>query len=131
MTINPVPGTSRSDESVIVSPVVRTNSSAASQSKTVSGAPDSGTRPKAEIPDSNNVSAAAEMSQDEVCVQRDSSPNGQIVIKYLDSEGNLILQIPSTQVLGLAKAIEQALQDGAESIKQERPGSQKAEGGKF
>jgi uncharacterized FlaG/YvyC family protein len=70
------------------------------------------------------------MSQDEVRVQRDSGVNSQIVIKYLDSKGNLILQIPSSQVLGLARAIEQALEDGAQSGKSEPSGSQSAEGGK-
>jgi len=53
----------------------------------------------------------SEMAQDEVQVQRDSQSNDEIVIKYVDRAGNLILQVPSSQVLGLARAIEQALAD--------------------
>jgi len=46
---------------------------------------------------------------DEVQVQQGSQTDGRIVIKYLDASGNVILQIPSSQVLGLARAIDQAL----------------------
>ncbi|HTS04380.1 MAG TPA: hypothetical protein VMP68_02275 [Candidatus Eisenbacteria bacterium] len=130
MSINPVPGTGPSEQAVFVSPAARAASSGATQSHTAAAPPDSGTQPKSETQTSHDPSAAREMSQDEVCVQRDSGLNGQIVIRYLDSEGNLILQIPSSQVLGLAKAIEQALEDGVQPAKPERSGSRPAEGGK-
>lgn len=54
-------------------------------------------------------SPAPETLKDEVQVQRGRETDGKIVIKYLDHSGNLILQIPSSQVLGLARAIDQAL----------------------
>jgi hypothetical protein len=53
-----------------------------------------------------------EMPQDEVQVQRDSQ--NQIVIKYLDGSGKVIFQVPSSQVLALQQAIEQALEDQAQ-----------------
>ncbi|HKT87258.1 MAG TPA: hypothetical protein VJQ59_02395 [Candidatus Sulfotelmatobacter sp.] len=78
-------------------------------------------------PSSN--SPAPETLQDEVQVQRGSETDGKIVIKYLDHSGNLILQIPSSQVLGLARAIDQALDeqqksrasDGASSAQGAKP----------
>ena len=54
-----------------------------------------------------------QMPQDEVQVQRVNGAGGDIVIRYLDASGNLILQIPSSQVLGLARAVEQALEEQA------------------
>lgn len=60
-------------------------------------------------PAPSSDSPAPETLQDEVQVQRGRETDGKIVIKYLDHSGNLILQIPSSQVLGLARAIDQAL----------------------
>lgn len=130
MSINPVPATGPSEQAVFVNTAARAPSPAAPQPQTSPVAPDSGPKPKSETHSSHDLSAASQMSQDEVRVQRDSGVNGQIVIKYLDSEGNLILQIPSSQVLGLARAIEQALEDGAQARKSEPAGPQSAEGGK-
>jgi len=50
------------------------------------------------------------MAQDEVQVQRTDGVSGDIVIKYVDASGSLILQIPSEQVLGLARAVERAIE---------------------
>jgi len=55
------------------------------------------------------------MPQDEVQVQRDSGTNGDIVIKYMDHFGNVVLQIPSSQVLGVAHAIDQELAQEAKA----------------
>ena len=130
MSINPVPGSGPSEQGAFVRTADRAASSAAPQSQMASAPPDSGIKPKSETHSSHDLSAASGISQDEVSVQRDSGLNGQIVIRYLDTQGNLILQIPSSQVLGLAKAIEQALQDESNLAKPERSGSQAAEGGK-
>ena len=51
--------------------------------------------------------------QDEVEVQRESG--NRIVIKYLDASGRLIFQVPTSQVLELNKAIEQALEHQAQT----------------
>ena len=48
-------------------------------------------------------------------VQRDSQTNGEVVIKYLDHAGNLILQVPSSQMIGLARAIEEDFQQEAKA----------------
>jgi type II secretory pathway component HofQ len=69
--------------------------------------PDMGPRSNREVPQPQSAPATFELPQDEVQVQRDPAGSGQIVIKYLDGKGNLILQVPSSQVLGLARAIEQ------------------------
>ena len=75
--------------------------------------PDSGTKPREEIRSSQPPSEPRETPQDEVQVQRTNGASGDIVIKYLDASGNLILQIPSAQVLGLARAVERALEEQA------------------
>ena len=43
-------------------------------------------------------------------MQRDSQADDQIVVRYMDDKGNLILQVPSQQVLSVAHAIGQDLQ---------------------
>ena len=73
----------------------------------------SGTKPTVETPSGKLTSPAPEMPQDEVEVQRANDGSGDIVIRYMDPNGNLILQIPSSQVLGLARAIEHALEEQA------------------
>jgi hypothetical protein len=80
-----------------------------------SGAANSGTSPKQETSQPNQASAFAEFPQDEVQVQRDSQTNGDIVIRYVDHLGDLVLQVPSSQVLGLARAIDQALNQEAKA----------------
>lgn len=62
-------------------------------------------------PGPSRNSEAPLAAEDEVQVQQGSQTDGKIVIKYLDHSGNLILQIPSSQVLGLARAIDQALDE--------------------
>lgn len=78
-------------------------------------ATDSGTRPKREIHASPNGVPSPEMPADEIQVQQDSQTHGRIVIRYLDHEGEVILQVPSAQVLDLQQAIEQALEQQAKS----------------
>jgi hypothetical protein len=73
-----------------------------------------GDRPKQEIHDPAQATPSPEMPQDEVQVQQDGR-DGKIVIRYLDGSGNLILQIPSAQVLGLARAVDQALAEQAKN----------------
>ena len=89
--------------------------------------PNSGARPKQEVPNASTSSQLAEMPEDEVQVQQDSQTNGRIVIRYLDQAGDLILQVPSSQVLGLARAIDQALQQQAQA--RTKNGTEGGEGG--
>ncbi|HEV2398256.1 MAG TPA: hypothetical protein VGS27_15045 [Candidatus Sulfotelmatobacter sp.] len=76
-------------------------------------ATDSGTRPKQEIHGSPSSARSPEMTADEIQVQQDRQTHGRIVIRYLDHAGDVILQVPSAQVLGLQQAIEQALEQQA------------------
>jgi len=92
-----------------------------SQQETKAERPVSDPDPKQEIVNRRQAPQAAELPQDEVQVQRDTDGNGQIVIRYLDHSGQVILQVPSSQVLGLARAIEQALE------KQTKDRTEKAE----
>jgi hypothetical protein len=77
--------------------------------------PGSGNLPKQEIRAPQRAPAPIEMPQDEVQVQRDNETNGAIVVKYLDHSGSVILQVPSSQVLGLMRAIDQDFQEAAKA----------------
>jgi hypothetical protein len=72
--------------------------------------PDSGTPPDAEPARASNVSSLSEVPKDEVEVQRDSQNNGEIVVRYMDHAGNLILQMPSEQVLNVTRSIDEDLE---------------------
>jgi len=80
-----------------------------------SSQPESGNAPKQEASVSPNPASSSELPQDEVQVQRDSQTNGDIVVKYLDHSGNVIVQIPSTELLGLARAINEDFQRQAKA----------------
>jgi hypothetical protein len=70
--------------------------------------PETGTPPKQDLPGVKNVPSPPELPQDEVQVQRDSQNRDEVVIKYLDkASGDLILQIPSAEVLSVAHGIYQ------------------------
>ncbi len=72
----------------------------------------SGTNPKPEIANAQSETHSLETSRDVVQVQQDGG-DGKIVIRYLDGSGNVILQIPSSQLLGLSRAIGEALDEQA------------------
>lgn len=71
--------------------------------------PESGPPPIRQTKIPPNQKKSVELPQDEVQVQRDSQ--NQIVIKYLDGSGRVIFQVPSSQIVALQRAIEQALED--------------------
>jgi hypothetical protein len=92
--------------------------------------PISGPSPKPETHNPSNTAASSQMPEDEVQVQRDSEANGAIVIKYVDKFGHVVFQVPSSQVLGVAQAIDQEL--AAEAKARENAGGTQPEsiGGK-
>ena len=95
------------------------------------GAPqgtDSGSNPKQEVPVTQAPAPVLEMPQDEVQVQRDNQANDEIVIRYVDGSGNLILQVPSSQVLNLAREAAQTLRQQTAS-QTDRVEVTKGEGG--
>jgi hypothetical protein len=108
MSINPVPiiVPGSATELADANPQKRPN--AAQEENPVQPIP--GTSPKQESNSTQPAAASTELPQDEVQVLRDSQTNGEVVIKYLDHAGNLIVQIPSSQMLGVTRAIEQDFQ---------------------
>ena len=113
MSINPVQQPDPISGARATDGSVRAASTFHSAGSTRPVAPDLGSGPKREIHDQPSTSEASDLSQDEVQVQHDGG-DGQIVIRYLDGSGNLILQIPSSQVLGLARAVDEALRQDQE-----------------
>jgi len=80
-----------------------------------SSPPEAGNAPKQDINVSENKASSSELPQDEVQLQRDSQTNGDIVVKYMDHSGNVILQVPSTELLGLARSITEEFQSQAKA----------------
>jgi len=78
--------------------------------------PGTGTQPKQEDPAVKNLPFPAELPRDEVQVQRDAQIRDEVVIKYLDTaSGDLILQIPSAEVLSVNRGIYQEFQQQAKA----------------
>ena len=113
MSINPVQTISYATPASPTTAAVRSSHARTPDPQGPSTPPNSGPEPRQEIRSRPRTSEGSEIAKDEVQVQRDSESNGQIVIKYLDHSGRVILQIPSSQVLGLARAIERALEEQA------------------
>lgn len=112
MGINPVASLS----SIAESTDARTSRTQASQA--AGGAVDgtnSGNDRKQETPAVQPTTPVVEIPQDEVQVQRDSQTNNEIVIRYVDGSRNLILQVPSSEMLKLARAIAQTFEQQATS----------------
>ncbi len=89
--------------------------------------PNPGTGSNQEIRSTQIGAEAASSTGDEVQVHRDDE--GSIVIKYVDRSGNVVLQVPSSQVLGLTRAIEKALNDEAQKHAAARALEARGEGG--
>jgi ABC-type uncharacterized transport system involved in gliding motility auxiliary subunit len=124
MSINPVQGTEANQASFAEA---RAREDRPSPAAGKSFQSDSGNAPKPKVPTPASVPASLEMLPDEVQVQRDGATNGAIVIKYLDHAGGVILQIPSSQVLALMRAIDQYFQEAAkarEKVSAEQAGSE-------
>jgi hypothetical protein len=76
--------------------------------------PGTGTQPKQEDPAVKNLPFPSELPRDEVQVQRDAQIRDEVVIKYLDTaSGDLILQVPSAEVLSVNRGIYQEFQQQA------------------
>jgi len=113
MSIDPVPAAGYTTNASLTTAGVRSSPVPTSEPQVPSTQPNSGPEPTQEIRQRPQTSESSEIPKDEVQVQRDSESNGQIVIRYLDHSGQVILQVPSSQVLGLARAIERALEEQA------------------
>lgn len=104
MSINPVP--------VISSMTEEQAPDAHAQSHTPHASPQPFSKPdpKPEPPASQNSNLLSQLPQDEVEVQRDTQADGAIVIRYMDRSGDLILQVPTEQVLNVSRGIDQDVQ---------------------
>jgi hypothetical protein len=67
--------------------------------------PESGKLSDAEVQAPKDDSASSQLPEDEVQLQHDSQLQAQLIVRYMDKTGNLILQIPSRQTLNLEHAI--------------------------
>ena len=73
--------------------------------------PDPGTAQRQQIQGAQKVAAQDELAQDVVEVQRDSQITNQVVIKYMvQATGQVILQVPSSELLAVDRGISQDLQ---------------------
>jgi uncharacterized FlaG/YvyC family protein len=113
MSINPVPGIGSATDPQSASAGHRAAPSSTAGARAESTQSNSGTAPKQEIQKTQKTPAPAAEPQDEVQVQRDQETNGEIVIRYLDRSGDVILQVPSSQVLDVTRAIDANLQQEA------------------
>jgi hypothetical protein len=76
--------------------------------------PSSGTFPNQETQNAQKVAAASEVPQDVVQVQHDSQITDEVIIQYtVQATGRLILQVPSAEVLNVARGISQDLRQEA------------------
>jgi uncharacterized FlaG/YvyC family protein len=115
MSINPVSGSGPATDPQFADEHSRpAQSRASAPAQATPARPDPGAAPKQEVRAPQNISEALEMPQDEVEVQRDTATT-EIVIKYMDRSGNVILQVPSSEVLGVARAIDQDFQQEAKA----------------
>jgi uncharacterized FlaG/YvyC family protein len=115
MSIGPVPSPGTDSGTQSADPNVRPQrTQPALATEHAQEQPDSGTAQKQEVQHAQSVVAENERSPDVVQVQRDSQLANQIIIKYMDqTTGQMILQVPSTQVLGVARGIAQDFQQEA------------------
>ncbi len=110
MSINPVPGIVPVGEVAPGEgqPRARQSQSAPAPEPAVKteAPPDLGTPPKQERSSPEIAPAAAEFPQDEVQLQQDPQMKNQVIVRYLDkATGDVVLQVPSAQVLAVARAI--------------------------
>ncbi|MFZ1158399.1 MAG: hypothetical protein WAO10_11495 [Candidatus Sulfotelmatobacter sp.] len=118
MSIGPVQNLGPVTEapSAKVSPPVERSQTTASQHDPAEeiAQPETGTLPKQKELGVKNLSSPAQLPQDEVQVQRDSQIKDEVIIKYLNTAtGDLILQVPSAEVLSVDRGIYQEFQQQA------------------
>jgi hypothetical protein len=66
---------------------------------------DPGSVPKREVQATKNSSSQLLSEQDEVQVQRDTELQYELIFKYVNGAGSLILQVPSEQALSVKRGI--------------------------
>ena len=110
MSINPAQGIGPQQLEPLSGATGRTAADSPPSEHAEPAQPVPGARPKQEVESPASKSLDDEMPQDEVQVQHEDGTAGKIIIKYMDHSGNLILQIPSAQILDLARTIDRDIQ---------------------
>jgi uncharacterized FlaG/YvyC family protein len=113
MSIGPVQNLGPESQSAKASPAAERSQTIVNQLEAVGkvAQPGTGSLPKQEAPGTKDVSSPLEVPQDEVQLQRDPQIRDEVVIKYLDkATRDLILQIPSAEVLSVDRGIYQEFQ---------------------
>jgi len=67
--------------------------------------PNAGQSPEQQAPVKKAPAPESSLPEDEVQLQRDSDFENQLIVRYVDKTGNLILQVPAQQVLDLERTI--------------------------
>lgn len=105
MSINPAVAIGPITETQVQDVNVRPKQSQPAAEPEISAQPVLGSPLKQNAAAPSSAVRAAEPLQDEVDVHHDSQTGGDIIIQYKDQSGNLILQLPSSEVLGVARSI--------------------------
>jgi hypothetical protein len=67
--------------------------------------PNAGNDPNPEAPVLKHTPVETQQPEDAVELQRDSELQNELIVRYVDGSGNLILQVPAEQVLRFQRAI--------------------------
>jgi len=67
--------------------------------------PKAGEVSDAEVQAPKDDSASSQLPEDEVQLQHDTELQQELIVRYMDKAGNLILQLPNAQTLDLQRAI--------------------------
>ncbi|HEX3819461.1 MAG TPA: hypothetical protein VHW45_03980 [Candidatus Sulfotelmatobacter sp.] len=89
--------------------------------KPASSATESGSLQEREIQPPKASAEPQQLPEDEVQVQHDRA-DGEIVIRYLDKSGDVILQVPSSQMVGMTRSIASDFQEEAKLRRNELEG---------
>lgn len=74
-------------------------------SQGIASSAESGKVSNAEVETPKSSPAPPQVPEDEVQLQRDSELENEVIVRYVDKAGNLILQVPGAQMLNLERAI--------------------------
>ena len=72
--------------------------------------PDAGNVSKQEAQAPQGSSATSQLPEDEVELQHDSDLENELIVRYVDGSGNLIVQVPSGEMLSVQRGIMQEFQ---------------------
>jgi len=72
--------------------------------------PDAGNVPEQEAQALHSPSPTPQLPEDEVELQHDSELENELIVRYVDGAGNLILQVPSGEMLSVQRGIMQEFQ---------------------